>query len=113
MMRRLALTLSLVTAAVCIVPCPSAVRAVPILLFWAWVPGAVTISMVAGRWLLAPSAPAVAVGTALLVLEAQIALHLHHSLGRGAMVVWPAITAFLLSVSAPERLGRRSSDAVA
>ncbi len=89
-MNRLRILAALLSAAVVIVLLASAtpaVRAGPVLVFLAWVPGAVVLSLATGRWRPEPDVPALAVGLSLVVVLSELGLLVHMALGRGAAAV--------------------------
>ena len=78
------------------IPCPTAVRAIPTLVFCSWIPGAVLLSFLGDRSTVAPNAPAIGASLGLMVLISQLALLLHHPLGRTALLVTAIVTFLLL-----------------
>lgn len=101
--RHAAALLTVLVIVALLTPCPSSVRAVLVLAFWAWVPGAIVVSLAGGTGQLRPSAPALGVGVALFVLIAQLELLLHLPAGRDAMVADAGGALLVLLAWRPQR----------
>jgi uncharacterized membrane protein len=83
---------------------PSGVRAAVVVLFAAWVPGALMLSALDGRWRLTPSAPALGLSVSLLVVASELGLLFHRPFGRPEMTVLAGLS--LLMLVFPRPLGR-------
>ncbi len=108
-MSRLRILAALLSAAVVVMLLASAttaVRAGPVLVFLAWVPGALVLSLVSGRWRPQPDVPALAVGLSLVVLLSELALLVHAVLGRGAAALLAGVALAVLVSPWPLRWTR-------